>query len=106
MSNSRDIDKTEALRAELIQAIVDDLGATEAIALPFANSIVAYLQREYAGERVYIPKPSRQYDLLQIEAGLRCGHSPSRVARDHGISLRQLQRMFPGGLPKPDDQAA
>ncbi|MBB1061895.1 hypothetical protein [Marilutibacter spongiae] len=106
MSNSRDLDKTEALRAELVQAIVEDLGATESIALPFANVIVDYLQREYPGERLYIPKPGRQYDVSQMEVELRNGADASRVAGRHGITVRHLRRLFPGGLPKGGAEAA
>lgn len=99
--SSRDIDKTEALRSEIVRGIVDQLGVSEAIAMPFANSVLAHLQRQYAGERLYIPQPPRQYDLLQIEAHLKAGHSPHAVARAHQTTVRQLHRLFPGGLPRP-----
>jgi transcriptional regulator GlxA family with amidase domain len=97
---SRDTDRTEALRSELVGAIVEDTGMRETMAMPIANALVAYLQREYAGERLYIPQPARQFDLLQIEASLRSGLTPTAVARDHGTTVRQLHRLFPGGLPK------
>lgn len=103
---SRDTDRTEALRRELVGAIVADTGVREVLAMPYANSVLAYLQREYAGERVYIPAPPRQYDVLQIDAELRAGESPAKVARHHGTTIRQLHRMFPGGLPKATSQVA
>lgn len=99
MSNApQDADRTEALRSEFVRGIVEETGVTEAVALPFANSLLAYLQRTRPGDRLYIPQPARQYDLLQIQADLQRGLSPSRVCRRHGMSLSTLKRMFPGGL--------
>ena len=106
MSTNRDIDCTEALRKELVQGIVDDLGVPEALALPYANSVLAYLQREYPSQRLYIPAPSRQYDLLQIAAALESGAPISRVCRDHAVSRATLYRLFPGGLPSSRESRA
>lgn len=103
--SARDIDKTEALRSEIVRGIVDQLGVSEAIAMPFANGVLAHLQRQYAGERIYIPQPARQYDVLQIEAQLKAGDSPHRVARLHQTTVRQLHRLFPGGLPRAQEVA-
>jgi hypothetical protein len=103
---SRDTDRTEELRAEFVDALVQELGLREVMALPIANSLVAYLQRQYPGERLYIPAPPRQYDVLQIEAALRSGTSINRVCREHGVARSTLYRIFPGGLPTPDDEAA
>lgn len=106
MSNtSRDADRTEALRSELVQGIVQETGVPEAVALPFANSILAYLQRTRPGERLYIPQPARQYDVAGIESELLAGAAPRVVAHRHGTTVRQLQRLFPGGLPRPQDVA-
>jgi len=102
MSNtSRDADRTEALRRDLVRGIVEETGVTEAVAMPFANSILAYLQRTRAGERLYIPQPPRQYDLLQIQHDLESGIPVHRVCRRHGLSRTTLHKMFPGGLPLP-----
>jgi hypothetical protein len=97
---SKETDRTEALRRELVAAIVVETGMREVLALPLANSLLAYLQREYGGDRLYIPSPPRQYDVLQIDVALREGASPQAVARKFGTTVRQLHRMFPGGLPK------
>lgn len=103
--SSRDIDKTEELRAEIVRGIVDQLGVPEALAMPYANGIVTYLQREYPGQKMYIPAPSRQYDLLQITAALEGGATISRVCREHGVSRTMLYKLFPGGVPRPQDIA-
>ena len=103
---SRETDRTEALRRELVAALVEQTGMREVMAMPYADCLLAYLQREYGGERLYIPAPVRQYDVLQIDASLREGKSPQSVAREHGTTVRQLHRMFPGGLPRPTEESA
>ncbi|NLC60825.1 MAG: hypothetical protein GX761_06025 [Gammaproteobacteria bacterium] len=101
-SNPQEADRTESLRSELVRGIVEETGVTEAVALPFANSILAYLQRTRPGERLYIPQPPRQYDLLQIQADLQRGVSVARVCRRHNVSRSTLHKLFPGGLPIPE----
>lgn len=103
---SKDNDRTEALRAELVRAIVEGTGVSEQMAMPFANSALCYLQRNYPGERLYIPAPTRQYDVLQIQAALQRGESVTRVCREHGISRSKLYQLFPGGLPLKEVEAA
>lgn len=105
-SNPQEVDRTESLRSELVRGIVEETGVTEAVALPFANSILAYLQRTRPGDRLYIPQPARQYDLLQIQADLERGLSVNRVCQRHGLSRSTLKRMFPGGLPDGLPEAA
>lgn len=103
---SKDSDRTEALRRELVSAIVDETGMREVMALPLANSVLAYLQRQYAGERLYIPAPPRQYDVLLIKAELERGDSINRVCTTHGMSRTTLYRLFPGGMPQKAVAAA
>ena len=103
---SSENDRTEALRSEFVRALVEDIGMREVIALPFANALLSYFQREYPGQQLYIPAPPRQYDLLQIHAALERGDSPSKVCRDFSMSRRTLFRLFPSGLPKPPESGA
>jgi hypothetical protein len=86
---SRETDRTEALRRELVAGIVQQTGMREVLAVPIATSLLAYLQAQYGGERLYIPQPCRQFDMLQIEAALRAGEHRSRRAgaRHHGASI-------------------
>jgi Mor family transcriptional regulator len=99
---SRETDRTEALRQELVAAVVAETGMREVLAVPLANSLLAYLQREYGGQRLYIPAPGRMYPILQIEAELRQGETPADVCKRYSISRRTLDRLFPSGLPRPD----
>jgi len=97
---SRETDRTEALRRELVSALVEQTGMREVMAMPYADCLLAYLQREYGGERLYIPAPVRQYDVLQISAALQRGESVNRVCSLHGISRSSLYKLFPEGLPR------
>ena len=96
----------ERLRRDLTSAIVLQTGAQEQMAMVFANAVMAHLQQEYAGSYLYIPAPSRQYDLQQLTSALRAGETPQQVARRYNTTVRQLHRLFPGGLPKASDRAA
>ena len=96
---TRDIDRTEALRSELVRAIVEEAGVPESMAMPYANSVLAYLQRNYPGQKLYVPAAARHYDVLQIQAALERGTSISTVCRDHAVSRSMLYKLFPGGIP-------
>lgn len=96
---SRDSDRAEALRRELVGAIVAQTGLGELAALPLADALLAHLQREYGGERLYIPAPPRQYDVLQVKAALERGDTVGQVCKAYSISRRQLYRLFPAGIP-------
>jgi Mor family transcriptional regulator len=99
---SRETDRTEALRQELVAAVVAETGMREVLAVPLANSLLAYLQREYGGQRLYIPAPARMYPILQIEAELRQGSAAADVCKRYSISVRTLKRLFPTGIPRVD----
>lgn len=102
---SRDADRTEALRRELVGAIVQETGMREVLAVPIADSLLTWLQREYPGQSLYIPAPPRQYDVLQIQAALERGDAIAAVCRANAISRTTLYKLFPGGLPRPPETA-
>lgn len=103
---SRETDRTEAMRQGIVDAIVQEVGMGERLAVPIADSVLAYLQREFPGQKIYIPAPARQYDVLQIRAALERGESPAAVCRNYAVSRTTLYKMFPGGLPRPKDAVA
>lgn len=96
---SHEVDKTEELRRLLVRGLCEQLGLTETGAMQFADPLVVFLQKEYAGQRLYIPMPQRRYDLLQIAAALERGESVEAVCRQFGIARATLYRLFPDGLP-------
>ncbi len=103
---SRESDRTESLRRELVAALVEQTGMREVLAMPYADCLLAYLQREYGGDRLYIPAQLRQYDMLQIRAALELGKTIQFVCREHGMSRSTLYKLFPGGLPQRSNTAA
>lgn len=98
-----DGDLVEHLRREITRAIVEQTGAHEGIATPYANAVLAFLQSEYAGDRLYIPAPRRRYDVLSIDAELRRGDLVSVVAKRHGLSRRQVRRLCPDAANGRDE---
>lgn len=103
---STDQDPTEILRSQLVAAIADQTGMRESLAEPYADAVLTFLQREHGGGHLYIPAPSRRYDLLQIRAQLERGDSIMRVCMEHAMSRTTLYKLFPGGLPRKESSAA
>lgn len=96
MNRRRD---TEAeLRANMLEALIRDIGVSERMAQPFVDSIL----RCFAGQRPYFPARPRQYPVLQIRAALENGESVKRVMQSFDVSRSQLHKLFPGGLPRLD----
>ena len=96
---SRDADRIEGLRSDLVRAVVEATGMRETMAMPIANSLLTMLQERYAGERLYVPKSARDSDMDRVREALEAGMKPKAVCRKFGISRSTLYRMFPGGLP-------
>ncbi len=93
-NTGRNVDQ---LRGDLTMAMVRDIGVSERMAKPFVDSVIDCLR----GQRIYVPKPRRDYPELLIRAALEGGTSVKRVMREFDISRQRLHRLFPGGLPKP-----
>lgn len=93
------------LRRELTRAIVFEHGISEKMAMPIVQSVVGYLQSRYRGERLYVPAPPRQYDVLQIRAALERGEPVPRVMATFSVSRSKLYSLFPEGLPKKQRNA-
>ncbi len=99
---SRESDLTERLRREITRAIVDGTGMREQVALPMADAVLAWLQAEHPGQRVYIPAPKRRYPILEIEGALRKGVSIKTVMAEYNLSRTTMYELFPDGLPRPE----
>lgn len=98
------LSKRDALRRKIVMGIVLDTGTRESLAQPFADAVMRVLDQEKSTAGVvYVPEPPLQYDVLTIESELRRGFMPRAVCNRHGIGRRTLNRMFPGGLPRPEN---
>lgn len=77
-------------------AMQADIGISERMALPFVESVM----KCFAGERTYFPVEPRKYPVESIRNALMNGDPASQVCRKFGLSRRQLNRLFIGGLPR------
>lgn len=89
-------DPAEELRERILAAMRADIGISERMALPFVESVM----RCFAGERTYFPAERRQYPVDVMREALQAGSTPQQICRKYGVSRRQLNRLFAGGLPK------
>lgn len=83
-----------ALVAELVTAACESTGAAADSVAPAINAAVEYLQRQYGGTKLYIPKLSRKISMETINRMLALGVSRTKVARKFGISRRTLRAMM------------
>lgn len=97
---SRAVATAEQLRAKITDALIRDVGVSEQMAQPFVDSIL----RCFAGEQPYFPAAPREYPVLHIRAALESGAPVKRVMQEFDVSRAQLHRLFPGGLPRPQEQ--
>jgi len=86
----------EQLRERILRAMQSEIGISERMALPFVNAVLDC----FAGERLYFPAKARAYPLGDLQKRLEKGDPVDSICKDHGLSKRQLQRLFPGGLPR------
>lgn len=97
---TRSIQSGKALERDLVAIICAETGATSLDAARFIEPVVRYLQREYGGNSVYIPKEGRLLDVAQIRREF-AQRVPARViCRSHSISSRTLYRLLDGDDPE------
>lgn len=89
-------ESAEELRERILAAMRADIGISERMALPFVDSVM----RCFAGERAYFPVEPRKYPVESIRDALMNGETANHVCRKFGLSRRQLNRLFVGGLPR------
>lgn len=83
-------ESAEQLRDRILVAMQKDIGISETMALPFVDSVM----RCFAGERAYFPAIERSYSVSEIAQALSRGVPIAKVARDAGISRRQVYRIL------------
>jgi len=86
----------DQLRERILIKMREDIGISEAMAQPFVESVM----RCFAGERLYFPALSRAYPIEEIRTQLERGTPASAVCLRFDLSRRQLNRLFPGGIPR------
>lgn len=92
----------DELRTTLTEALLRDVGISERMSAPIVDAVM----RCCAGQKVYFPAVERVYPLSQIAAALESGRTPMQVCAEFDMSRRQLNRIFPGGVPTPTRRRA
>lgn len=90
-SSGRTID---ALQDEFVGVMVRDTGLKPAIAREFVRPMIQHLVDTYAGERLYIPTPRRNYPVAEIRGALKSTGDREAVCKRFGISSRTLYRVL------------
>ncbi len=98
---SRRRNSADELRATLTEALLRDVGISERMSAPIIDSVM----RCCAGQQVYFPAMERTYPVGRIAASLQAGRTPKQVCDEFDMSRRQLNRLFPGGVPGPRRRA-
>lgn len=92
----------EQFRHRALESIQQQTGLTEFMAAPVVDAVLCVLdEMKAANGYVYIASEAREYDMALIRSALERGVSADDVCHVHGMSRATLNRMFPGGLPRP-----
>ena len=83
------------VRARILAAMQIDVGISEKMAEPIADSIMRCL----AGEQLYFPSLPRRYPIEKIADALQGGATVRSVIKNFDLSRSKLYELFPGGLP-------
>jgi len=83
-----DFEPAKRLVDELAMALVQARGVSFEQAVAHVRPIVAYLQQQYGGDEMYIPRPGRTYPVADIVAATRRGDGVKRICSQFGISRR------------------
>jgi hypothetical protein len=90
---------TEQLRERILAAMLADIGISERMAQPFVDSVMHC----FAGEQPYFPAVAKTYAVEEIRAALKNGIPVKQVMRQFDVSRSKLHELFPGGLPKREE---
>lgn len=73
---------------EMALALMQARGMTIEEAIANVRPIVAYLQQQYGGDEMYVPRPGRTYPIADIVDATRRGEGVRRICSRFGISRR------------------
>ena len=91
---TREVDKEQDILGIIVFSVCSGTGLREELAMPIAKDIMRALQREYGGQGMYVPMPTRALNEMQILAEVAQGKKKKAVCRDHDISRFQLRRIL------------
>ena len=84
----------ESLEDEFVAAVCKDTGFQPSLARIIVKPIIQHLVDTYAGERLYVPTPRRQYPVDEIRRVLESTGDRDAVCKRYGISTRTLYRIL------------
>lgn len=93
-----------SLEEEFVSAVVKDTGFQPSLALIVVRPIINHLVANYAGDRLYVPAPRRQYPVAEILQALEATGNRQAVCERFGISDSTLYRITKGATG--DDPSA
>ena len=77
-------------------ALVEETGVPRDQALRYAAPMVGYLQREFGGREVWVPRLRRTYPVAEMRALLERTGSFDKVCNAYNVSRRTLYRLLQG----------
>jgi hypothetical protein len=89
-----DFNTAQALQDELAGVLKEAKGMSFDDAVTFAEPIVRYLQQQYGGDELYIPRPGRTYPITEILAARDSGKLVKDICRQYGISRRSYYNLL------------
>jgi hypothetical protein len=91
---AREVDATQVLRDELVQAVVRKTDVPPSYASLLVDSIVGHLQERYGGDRLYIPQAGRTYPVDEMRDYLASTRDVPATCRKFGVSRATLYRLL------------
>lgn len=91
---SRRIQTSTALQSEFVTAACAATGKDAEEVTRIIAPVIAYLQDNYAGGKLYISKRGRTLDIEQLRREVQQGIPVRVLCRKHAISPRTLQRLL------------
>lgn len=89
----------ESLEDEFVAAVCKDTGFQPSLARIIVKPIIQHLVDTYAGERLYVPTPRREYPVDEIRRAIEQTDNREAVCERFGISRATLFRVLKDARP-------
>lgn len=86
-------DRFAAVQARMVDLAREQCGMNEQTALKFVSQVLVVMQQEFAGDRVYFPRP-KSYDESAVLADVDAGAKPTEICQRHHISRDTYYRVL------------